>query len=67
MNSIKLLGIYRPLFARQKEIVKMKDFRESVVYQIYPKSFNDANGDGIGYELAKRGLSDVTIWYRELQ
>ena len=23
--------------------------------------------DGIGYELAKRGLSDVTIWYRELQ
>ena len=48
MNSIKLLGIYRPLFARQKEIVKMKDFRESVVYQIYPKSFNDSNGDGIG-------------------
>ncbi|MDU2672746.1 MAG: alpha,alpha-phosphotrehalase [Clostridium sp.] len=26
----------------------MKDFRESVVYQIYPKSFNDSNGDGIG-------------------
>lgn len=26
----------------------MKNFRKSVVYQIYPKSFNDANGDGIG-------------------
>ena len=26
----------------------MKDFRESVVYQIYPKSFIDSNGDGIG-------------------
>lgn len=26
----------------------MKDFRKCVVYQIYPKSFNDANGDGFG-------------------
>jgi trehalose-6-phosphate hydrolase len=26
----------------------MKDFRKSVVYQIYPKSFHDANGDGVG-------------------
>ena len=26
----------------------MKDFRKSVVYQIYPKSFKDSNGDGIG-------------------
>lgn len=26
----------------------MKDFKKSVVYQIYPKSFNDSNGDGIG-------------------
>ncbi len=26
----------------------MKDFRKSVIYQIYPKSFNDSNGDGIG-------------------
>ena len=47
MKVIKLLDMYRPLFAK-KEIVKMKDFRESVVYQIYPKSFNDSNGDGIG-------------------
>jgi len=26
----------------------MKDFRKSVIYQIYPKSFNDSNGDGFG-------------------
>lgn len=26
----------------------MKDFKKSVIYQIYPKSFNDSNGDGIG-------------------
>ena len=26
----------------------MKDFKKSVVYQIYPKSFSDSNGDGFG-------------------
>ncbi len=26
----------------------MKDFKKSVVYQIYPKSFNDTTGDGHG-------------------
>ncbi len=26
----------------------MKNFRNSVVYQIYPKSFNDSNNDGFG-------------------
>ena len=26
----------------------MKDFKKSVIYQIYPKSFKDSNGDGFG-------------------
>ena len=26
----------------------MENFRNKVVYQIYPKSFCDSNGDGVG-------------------
>ena len=26
----------------------MADFKKSVVYQIYPKSFYDTDGDGLG-------------------
>ena len=29
-------------------VYSMKDFKNSVVYQIYPKSFNDSNNDGLG-------------------
>ena len=36
----------------------MRDFRTSTVYQIYPKSFLDTNGDGLG-ELREIGRAHV--------
>ena len=41
----------------------MKDFKESVVYQIYPKSFNDSNGDGIG---DLRGIIEKLDYLKDL-
>ncbi len=41
----------------------MKDFKKSVVYQIYPKSFYDSNGDGIG---DLRGVIQKLDYIREL-
>ncbi len=37
----------------------MKDFKKSTIYQIYPKSFYDSNGDGIG---DLKGVKEK-IWY----
>ena len=33
---------------RKEVFMKKNWWKESIVYQIYPKSFNDSNGDGIG-------------------
>ena len=41
----------------------MKDFRKSVVYQIYPRSFNDSNGDGLG---DLRGVIEKLDYLKEL-
>ena len=41
----------------------MQDFKKSVVYQIYPKSFLDTNGDGLG-EL--RGVTRKLDYLKEL-
>ena len=38
-------------------------WKESVVYQIYPKSFNDSNGDGIG---DIRGITSKLDYLKEL-
>ena len=41
----------------------MKDFKKSVVYQIYPKSFYDTNGDGFG---DLKGITKKLDYIKEL-
>lgn len=41
----------------------MNDFKKSTVYQIYPKSFKDSNGDGIG---DLRGVIEKLDYLKEL-
>ena len=41
----------------------MADFKRSVVYQIYPKSFCDSNGDGVG---DLRGVTSRLDYIRDL-
>lgn len=40
-----------------------KWWKESVVYQVYPRSFNDSNGDGIG---DLRGIIEKLDYLKEL-
>lgn len=42
---------------------KYKNFAQMVVYQIYPRSFNDSNGDGIG---DIRGIIEKLRYLKEL-
>ena len=41
----------------------MEDFRKSVIYQIYPKSFYDTNGDGLG---DLNGVTEKLDYIKEL-
>ncbi|MDF2614971.1 MAG: glucohydrolase [Clostridia bacterium] len=43
--------------------MEKKWWHQSVVYQIYPKSFNDSNGDGIG---DLQGITDKLDYLKEL-
>lgn len=39
------------------------EFERQTVYQIYPKSFNDSNGDGLG---DLKGVTDKLLYLKEL-
>ena len=41
----------------------MKDFKKSVIYQIYPKSFKDSNGDGYG---DLKGITEKVPYFSQL-
>lgn len=53
----------RLLLLERKGIMKKKWWHQSVVYQIYPKSFLDSNGDGIG---DLRGIIQKLPYLQEL-
>ena len=48
---------------KEKGRMEMKDFKKSVVYQIYPKSFCDTNGDGFG---DLKGVTSKLDYLKEL-
>jgi oligo-1,6-glucosidase len=45
------------------KVTKKEWWKESVVYQIYPRSFNDSNGDGIG---DLKGIMEKLDYLKEL-
>src|SRR5205085_2983451 len=50
-------------FMKYEDIPDKKWWKEAIVYQIYPRSFNDSNGDGIG---DLRGIISKLDYLQEL-
>src|SRR3712207_980366 len=68
-DRIHSLRAYGPIIClkwrtRGGRVVRMEQWwKESVVYQIYPRSFNDSNGDGVG---DLRGVIEKLDYLQEL-
>ena len=48
LNFISLISITMATSQESKSIDNQKWWKETAVYQIYPRSFQDSNGDGVG-------------------
>lgn len=58
-----MLSLNGALVSERKEHMNRKWWHDKVAYQIYPKSFYDANGDGIG---DLRGIISKLDYLKEL-
>lgn len=59
----EMLNLEKDEVITDKGEMKEKWWKEAVIYQIYPRSFNDSNGDGIG---DLRGIIEKLDYLRDL-
>ena len=60
---LQLLNEAGPSVKSSTEPIEEKWWKEKVVYQIYPRSFKDANGDGVG---DLKGITQELDYLKEL-